>query len=254
MADSIYPSTDGVPTFSAKELQNLTYTDSSGEVHPYPFPGAGAGVVQDFDGTVVDQLAYEKDQDVGFTHPNLHRRIVRQDPETDVNSNLLGSVPNFYESDEFLVYQIPLTENLIAGKEYTLQLWDVNISYIDVMPSEGRRLFVFWGGKKNYECAVEVPDGHVDHAVITFVANNSVNLEESNNLWINIYDGFAMELASNQRNIRIGCWKLELGSTATPLNKELAPREYTLQIHGVDSYRTTEIFVHDEESITTEIP
>ena len=124
MSDSIYPSTDGVPTFSAKELQNLTYTDSSGGVHLYPFPGAGAGVVQDFDGTVVDQLAYEKDQDVGFTHPNLHRRIVRQDP--------------------------PETEN--------------------------------------------------------------------------------------------------------PLNKELAPREYTLQIHGVDSYRTTEIFVHDEESITTEIP
>lgn len=38
------------------------------------------------------------------------------------------------------------------------------------------------------------------------------------------------------------------------LNQELAPREYTLEIKGTNSYRTTTITVHDEESTTTEIP
>lgn len=35
---------------------------------------------------------------------------------------------------------------------------------------------------------------------------------------------------------------------------ECAPREYRLSIQGVDSYRTTESFVHDEESTSREEP
>ena len=39
-----------------------------------------------------------------------------------------------------------------------------------------------------------------------------------------------------------------------PLNQEIEPRTYNLQIQGVHSYRTTELHVHDENSIDSEIP
>lgn len=35
---------------------------------------------------------------------------------------------------------------------------------------------------------------------------------------------------------------------------EVRPRDYILSIQGYDSYRTTEVFYHDEESTTSEIP
>lgn len=39
-----------------------------------------------------------------------------------------------------------------------------------------------------------------------------------------------------------------------PLNQEVAPRDYQLDIQNVHSYRTTKINVHDEESTDCEIP
>lgn len=40
----------------------------------------------------------------------------------------------------------------------------------------------------------------------------------------------------------------------TPESGELAPREYSVNICGKNSYRTTTICVHDEDSETSEIP
>ena len=38
-------------------------------------------------------------------------------------------------------------------------------------------------------------------------------------------------------------------------SKEVQPRKYTLGVYdGINSYRTTQIFYHDEESTTCEIP
>lgn len=39
-----------------------------------------------------------------------------------------------------------------------------------------------------------------------------------------------------------------------PYNQELQPRQYTLSINGVNSYRTTTVIVHDEEQTDIEIP
>lgn len=39
-----------------------------------------------------------------------------------------------------------------------------------------------------------------------------------------------------------------------PLNQEIAPRGYQISIQNLRSYRTTQINVHDEESIDCEIP
>lgn len=36
--------------------------------------------------------------------------------------------------------------------------------------------------------------------------------------------------------------------------KETSPREYELGVYGLNSYRTTKINYHDEESETSEIP
>lgn len=35
---------------------------------------------------------------------------------------------------------------------------------------------------------------------------------------------------------------------------EYLPREYELSVRGVDSYRSTKMFIYDEESTTTETP
>jgi hypothetical protein len=124
MPEQTWPVTTENNTMSDKELRNLTYEDSAGNVRPFPAYGSGAGVVQKSDGTIVDPAAYNKDINVGFTNPNLHRRIDPKEP--------------------------PEAEN--------------------------------------------------------------------------------------------------------PLDQELAPREYSLEIHGTNSYRTTTITVHDEDSTTSEIP
>jgi len=39
-----------------------------------------------------------------------------------------------------------------------------------------------------------------------------------------------------------------------PKNQELSPRQYQLNLQNVRSYRTTQINVHDEESIDDETP
>lgn len=35
---------------------------------------------------------------------------------------------------------------------------------------------------------------------------------------------------------------------------ELKPRQYTIGVLGTNSYRTTEMFTHDEDSETSEVP
>lgn len=43
-------------------------------------------------------------------------------------------------------------------------------------------------------------------------------------------------------------------SEPNPESGEVSPREYSFGIYGVDSYRTTKVNTHDEESTTCEIP
>lgn len=59
--------------------------------------------------------------------------------------------------------------------------------------------------------------------------------------------------------------KDELGITRPDLHRriksetskegdEYLPREYSISVQGVDSYRYTQSFLHDEDSTTSEIP
>lgn len=213
-------------------------------------------VVQDSDGNILNQSEYDNDIVTGFTNPNLHRRVGIHEPEQNVNPNLLESTPSYYNPDGFVAYTIPLSEPLVAGQKYTVQLWDVNISYDDP-PIDDFRIFIFDGGKPYYEgtlqCILETENGHADYLSDTFIAlDDYSSLEDVMSL--NICGGIPVELNPGRRCISIGGWKLEYGEVATSLYDEVAPRQYDLEVRGVNSYRTTTITVHDEESTTTEIP
>ena len=153
MSDTIWPPATSTDTMSNVQLQNLTYTDSDNKEHPFPSASHGFGVVQRADGTIVDATAFKKDQDIGFTNPNLHRRI---DPD---NPPELIPDPNYHSEDD----SAP-----VFDPEYNL----VDYSSVD----------------RSY------------------------------------------------------------------LNKETSPREFDVEIQGTNSYRTTTYHVHNEESITDEIP
>lgn len=47
--------------------------------------------------------------------------------------------------------------------------------------------------------------------------------------------------------------RIEADVSILPDSQEVAPREYKLGVYGRDSYRTTSLFTHDEES-DSEIP
>lgn len=251
MPEQTWPVTTENSTMSDKELRNLTYKDSAGNVRPFPAYGRGAGVVQKSDGTIVDPIAYDKDINIGFTNPNLHRRIDIHDPETEVNPNLLSSAPLNYMPTEYCAYQLALINNMIAGQKYTVQFWGVDISNSG-KTSDQLGLSIYWGGALNDECDFTVEGGHADYLVKTFIAQNNDSVSDSNNLWLNIYN--STPYVSGEYNLSIKYWKLEQGEIATPLDREYEPREYSLEIHGTNSYRTTTITVHDEDSTTSEIP
>lgn len=116
--------------------------------------------------------------------------------------NLLRLTPRLYEKNEYLGYQLNLTENLIGGETYTLQFWGLTLDN----NSEGIELF--WGGNViplTSEPLLPDENGYLSY---TF----KVTSVTSNNAWINVYN--VPEEAHNDKNISIVRWKLEKGSVA----------------------------------------
>lgn len=71
------------------ELENATYSDSSGLLRSYPEIGQGPG-----------RLANEEDlarDELGFTHPNLHRRVYPKDPPIADDSRNQELLPRSYD-------------------------------------------------------------------------------------------------------------------------------------------------------------
>lgn len=238
------------------DFTTLTYTNADGVEVPYPMTRyANTTVVQNSDGDILDEDEYDKDMDVGFTNPNLHRRVDVEYYDGDINPNILDSESDYYNSQGFLVYRIPLLQDLIIGQTYTLQLWDVHLVYTDEISGEFKdNIFFSWGNFPDTELTLEVTGGYSSYLKLTFVVTSDNRPSEYTDKWVYIYGGIPAELEPNQRFVSIGQWKLEQGDSATPLYKEIAPKQYELEIHGTNSYRTTTITTHDEESTTTEIP
>lgn len=43
------------------------------------------------------------------------------------DTNLLKNIPKAHNAARYRAYDLNLTENLVAGQTYTLQLWDVDV-------------------------------------------------------------------------------------------------------------------------------
>ena len=136
-------------------------------------------------------------------------------------TNLLKNTPRKYGASDYDAYALDLTENLIAGQTYTLQLWNVNV-YHSAKTAEQTGISVYWGGG-----AVDLIDWygtgyftvgtnnyHADHLVKTFTITwSEASYNDAKNSWLVLYN--SVYNADGTRNMSVGKWKLEKGHKAT---------------------------------------
>lgn len=130
-----------------------------------------------------------------------------------LGTNLVRYEPTFANPVSYAAYRIPITEKLIMGQTYTLQLWDVNISNSGKQASELCAAF-YGGGGWNELCNVYV-NGHSDYVTVTFtVSTNPARPADFDNLYLNVYNS-PSQVSGATMNLTIGKWKLEKGDKAT---------------------------------------
>lgn len=131
-----------------------------------------------------------------------------------VGTNLLRYAPKSKTPTGYQALQLNLTEKLVKGQTYTLQLWDIDISHTGKQASE-LNVSVFAGGGKNLLATLTgFTNGHADYKVVTFTVSVNPNQPTHlDNLWLNIYN--SVPNASGTLNLTIGSWKLEKGNKAT---------------------------------------
>lgn len=131
------------------------------------------------------------------------------------NENLSISTPKYLNHGAYNAYQFSLTENLVAGNKYTIQLWDVDVSHSEKTESQ-LGISVYWGGGSVSLCTWRgtgyFVNGHADHLIMTFTAPESTNSTTAN-AWLNIYNSVSYVAGTLYMNI--GRWKLEKGEVAT---------------------------------------
>ena len=127
-----------------------------------------------------------------------------------VGTNLLRYAPKSKTPTSYLALSLNLTEKLVKGQTYTLQLWDIDISHTGKQASE-LNVSVYAGGGNNVLTTITgFTNGHADYKVATFTVSSDSQLD---NLWLNIYN--SVPNASGTLNLTIGRWKLEKGNRAT---------------------------------------
>ena len=134
------------------------------------------------------------------------------------NENLLISTPKYLNHNAYNAYQFSLTENLVAGNKYTIQLWDVDVSHSEKTESQ-LGVSVYWGGSSvtlgSWYGTANFTNGHADHLVKIFtVTSANASGSGASNAWLNLYN--SVGYVAGTRNMKIGRWKLEKGSTPTP--------------------------------------
>ena len=131
-----------------------------------------------------------------------------------VGTNLLRYAPKSKTPTNYQALQLDLTEKLVKGQTYTLQLWDIDISHTGKQASE-LNVSVFAGGGNNLLATITgFTNGHADYKVVTFTVSVNPNQPTHlDNLWLNIYN--SVPNASGTLNLTIGSWKLEKGNKAT---------------------------------------
>ena len=132
--------------------------------------------------------------------------------------NLLLNIPKRYVANDYLAYQLNLTENLIVGERYTLQLWGVTIAHSGKTAAQLNPA-VYWGGGYISLCgwAGQCSNGGATYLKATFTptysTSNTNQVNTANNAWIEIYN--TPSHADGTKNMIITKWKLEFGDKAT---------------------------------------
>lgn len=139
--------------------------------------------------------------------------------------NLLRSNPLQHYATSYCGYQFKLSENMVAGTKYTIQLWDINISH-SAKTSSQLNITIYWGGGMNREIGFDIPTGHADYLVGTFTAQSNSKPDDANNLWLNVYN--STPSVSGTMNMSIGKWKLEKGEAATPWVPNIEDPNYSV--------------------------
>ena len=131
-----------------------------------------------------------------------------------IGTNLLRYAPKSKAPANYQALQLNLTEKLVKGQTYTLQLWDIDISHTGKQASE-LNAAVFAGGGNNLLANITgFTNGHADYKVVTFTVSVNPNQPTHlDNLWLNIYN--SPPSATGTMNLTIGSWKLEKGNRAT---------------------------------------
>lgn len=120
--------------------------------------------------------------------------------------NLLDITAKSISPTAYLAYQLNLTENLLPGQSYTLQLWDINVSHTGKTDSS-LGIGIYWGGGSillrsligtNY-----FTNGHADYICCNFTTSDTT----SSNAWLNLYN--SPTSATGDKNMSIGSWKLQ---------------------------------------------
>lgn len=130
-------------------------------------------------------------------------------------TNLMRYVPTTKEPTAYLAYQIPITEKLIIGQTYTLQLWDINISNSAKQASELNAAVFAGGGYNMLQNVTGYTNGHADYKALTFIVPTGIaRPADLDNLYLNIYNSPG-QVSGATMNLTIGKWKLEKGNRAT---------------------------------------
>ena len=178
-------------------------------------------------------------------------------PLAGANPNLLQTVPTDFVATQYQAYKLSLTENLVKGDTYTLQMWDVDISHSGKTASQ-LAVGIYWGGGSISigNMVGDLSSGHADYLYKTFTAPNTENAQ-ADNAWLNIYNTPGWVTGSTV-SLTIGKWKLEKGSKPTVYCKAELTLD-TTKIIDSSGYRhhgtctSTSVPVLDNDSIRRNI-
>lgn len=120
---------------------------------------------------------------------------------------LSGNAPNSY-----LAYKIPLSENLIVGETYTLQLWGVTFNNTPA----GGTVAAYWGGGSIALTGNMAPDsnGYVSNTFTVTQAMEDVAPTTAQHWYINLYNSVPYG-NKTARDMTLTGWKLEKGNKPT---------------------------------------
>lgn len=178
--------------------------------------------------------------ELGFTNPNLHRRI---DPKW----------PIIYFEDELLseeyntVPECDLNDLQQPNIYYCLTSSQASRMYSEGYNVPGRSAFILFVRENPVKENIQQIAVMIDTGIVMFRKYRKINGTYLWSSWVDV-STLLCDCKCIDDNIR--------GLTASELidNLELLPRDYMLSISNVHSHRTTRINIHDEESISSEVP